>query len=1026
MGKQLQIRHSGNNQTSKIMKHYFINFLLLILFFVGQTKAWSATKQMEYLNRGVVAVKTTNGVFVSWRFLGSDDKSTTFNIYRDGKKLNSTPISNKTNYVDAAGTQNSKYVIKTVVDNKEIEDSDAVTPWGQQFKTLKLRRPTGNGCTYEPNDMSVGDVDGDGEYELFLKWNPSNAKDNSQSGYTGNVYIDCYKLNGTFLWRIDLGINIRAGAHYTQFQVFDYDGDGKAEMVCKTAPGTKDGKGKNVIMGNDNPKADYRNGNGYILSGPEYLTVFEGATGAEINTIAYNPARGNVGGWGDTYGNRVDRFNACTAYLDGVHPSIVMCRGYYTQAHVVAYDFKNGKLVQRWEHHSTTKGQGAYGDGNHNVSVADVDGDGFDEIILGSACIDHNGKLYYRTGYGHGDAMHVSQMDPSTNDLEGWFCHEEKGSAYGYEMRNLRTGKVIFGKATGTDNGRCLAADIDAKHPGFECWSGASSDVYDCKGKVISTKKPSQNFRVYWDGDLQDELLDGTKLDKWNGNGTTRLITLQGNSCNGTKATPCLSADLFGDWREEIITHNGSDAIYIYTTTIESKYRLFTPMHDGVYRCGIAWQNSSYNQPPHLGFYIGDGIDNIKQPDIYLNNKGAVAPQKAGMTSEGILSQELFEGENFSPVSFTLSGTATGFDYGTLVNGLSAKEDKGTLTISGIPTTSGKIIVSSTGGNETVKYEISVNVVNTGDKKRVAYITDNTNANYKNNRIIPMLKGCEDLYVREIQADAAETNLSGFDLIVIGEETPSTAAIMANIKGIDKPMLSMKVHGYKVANGAWNWAKDGYGDNTTATDLSVEPEAQTHPMFKDIDFSKGNEIQMVSSVETKALTYMNPESFTDATGNIQRIASVKDEDQVCILEIPAGASVAGTKLTENYIQIGLNSSSNATITDDGLSIVRNACYYLLGMNTSDPTNVITSTSIGMDTNVFVSFKTLNVTFNGEDHDVVNISVTNIYGKEILNDVIETYSGFNSYQASLHGETSGVYILRMIGKHTHHISKFILY
>ncbi len=1009
------------------MKHLFTKLLLPLAVVAGQMDASAATKQMEYLNRGVVAVKTGNGVFVSWRFLGNDAQSTAFNIYRNGTKLNSTPITTKTNYVDAGGNESSKYVVKAVVNNKEIDASDAVTPWGQQFKTIKLKRP---GSSYEPNDMSCGDVDGDGEYELFLKWNPTNAKDNSQSGTTGNVYIDCYKLNGTFLWRIDLGKNIRAGAHYTQFQVFDYDGDGKAEMVCKTAPGTKDGKGKNVIMGKDNPNADYRNGNGFILSGPEYLTVFEGATGAEMNTIAYNPVRGNVGGWGDTYGNRVDRFNACTAYLDGVHPSVVMCRGYYTQAHVVAYDLKNGKLVQRWEHHSTTEGQGAYSDGNHNVSVADVDGDGKDEIILGSSCIDHDGKLYYRTGFGHGDAMHVSQMDPDTEDLEGWFCHEERGSKYGYEMRNLRTGKVIFGKATGTDNGRCMAADIDAKHRGFECWSAYNSDVFDCKGKVISNKKPSQNFRIYWDGDLQDELLDGTKLDKWNGNGTTRLITLKGNSCNGTKATPCLSADLFGDWREEVITHNGADEIYVYTTTIESKYRLFTLMHDAVYRCGIAWQNSAYNQPPHLGFYIGDGVDKIKQPDIYLNKKGTVtppAPEVAEMTSTGSLTQELFEGEAMAPVVLTVGGTATGFKYDALIEGVTAKEANGTLTISGTPAKAGKITINSVGGNEVVKVEININVVNTGNKKRVAYITDNTNSNYKNNKIIPMLKGCDDLFVREIQADAADANLSSFDLIVIGEETPSTAAIMAKLEGIATPMLSMKVHGYKVADGAWGWATKGYGDNTEATNLVVEDADQTHPMFKDIDFSKGNEIQMVSAVETKALTYMNPESFTDAIGEINTIASIKGEEQVSIFEIPEGSSIAGTKISKKFIQIGLNSSSNANLTNDGLSIIRNACYYLLGMNNGTETDseIITSTTIGLNVNVFATSDNLTVTFEGEDYDVVNISVIGVAGKMISNDMIEAFSGNNSYQTSLSGLHKGVYLLTMQGKHINHISKFVI-
>ena len=789
--------------------------------------------------------------------MGNDAANTAFNLYRDGNKVNANPITDKTNYVDGKGTLQSKYVVKAVVGNKEIDASAATEVWAQQYKTLKLRRPGNN---YTPNDMSVGDVDGDGEYELFVKWNPDNAKDNSQSGRTDKVYIDCYKMNGTFLWRIDLGINIRAGAHYTQFQVFDYDGDGKAEMVVKTAPGTKDGKGKNVIMGKDNPNADYRNANGYILTGPEYLTVFEGATGAEINTIAYNPGRGNVSGWGDNYGNRVDRFNACTAYLDGVHPSVVMCRGYYTQSHLVAYDFKDGKLVQRWEHHSTQKGEGAYGEGNHNVCVADVDGDGYDEIIYGSACIDHDGKLYYRTGYGHGDAMHVSQMDPSTPDLEGWFCHEEKGSAYGYEMRNLRTGKVIFGMKTNTDNGRCMAADIDAKHKGFECWSSFGNNVFDCKGNVISTKKPSVNFRIYWDGDLQDELLDGTKIDKWNGNGTTRLITLKGNSINGTKSNPCLSADIFGDWREEVITYNGSDPseIFIYTTTIGSDYRLFTPMHDAVYRCGIAWQNTSYNQPPHLGFYIGDGVDKVKQPDIYLNKKQQPqVPTEATLEFKGSLEQELFAGESLSDITFTFGGAATDVKVNGSIGGVNVDKKGNSVTITGIPVNGGgTLTVETVGGDKVLKQTVTVNVVNTGDKKRIAFITDKTSEDFAGNKMLPMLEDCDDFYVRVIDASNANVDLQAFDMVLISEETASNAPIMASLEGLEKPMLSMKVHGYKNAEGAWGWAANGYGDNTTATTLVVDEAFLNHPVFKNVNFVNGNEVQMVSEVNVKALTYM--------------------------------------------------------------------------------------------------------------------------------------------------------------------------
>lgn len=879
---------------------------------------------MEYLDRGVVAVKVNNGVFLSWRYLGTDDPSVGFNIYRDGTKVNDAPVTTKTNYLDTKGGANSKYVIKSVIGGKELETSKTVTPWASQRKTIKLNRP---GTNYKANDMSVGDVDGDGQYELFLKWDPSNAKDNSQSGATDKVYIDCYTFEGDFLWRIDLGVNIRAGAHYTQYQVFDYDGDGKCELVCKTAPGTKDGKGKNVIMGNDNPNANYRNGSGYILSGPEYLTIFEGATGAEIHTVAYKPARGNVNGWGDGYGNRVDRFLACTAYLDGEHPSVVMCRGYYTRSTLAAYDFKNGKLVERWFHDSPTRGQGAFGEGYHNVSVADVDGDGKDEIIYGSACIDDNGKLIYRTGYGHGDAMHVSDMIPGNGVLEGWFVHEEKGSAYGYELRNLKTGKVIFGQKTNTDNGRGMAADIDANHKGFEMWSSYGSNVFNCNGKSISNKKPSVNFRVYWDGDLQDELLDGNKCDKWNGNGTTRLMTFTGSACNSSKNTPNLSGDIIGDWREEVILHDGAN-LYIYTTTIESKHRMYTLMHDAVYRCAIAWQNTAYNQPPHLGIYIGDGLNDIKQPDIYTAGKEA-APAVATLAFEGKLAQDLLPGESIMPITFTFGGTATGVDVPELPEGLTAKVDGNSVVISGKPSAAASFTVKSKGGDNVVEHTVNISLAPEG-LKNVAYVTDASSDNYKNDKILAHLKAEKGWYVREFDALSSKFDYSLFDLVIISETAPSTAPIMAELEGIDKPVLSMKVHVYKEAAGAWGWAAEGFGDNTTETNLVVAEKYLSHPMFKDVKFVNGNEVQMVTEVNVKALTYMNPESLTDKEGTIESVASIKGEEAVSIFEIEAGAKVAGAVIPENYIQIGLNSSSYANVTDDALSVIKNACLYLLG------------------------------------------------------------------------------------------------
>jgi len=613
------------------------------------------TRQMEYLNRGLVAVKVTNGVFLSWRLLGNDDKNIAFNIYKNKTILvNSTPITTTTNYVDASGTLTDTYTVRPVMNNVEdlSENNAFVTPWQQQYKSIQLNRPANGRTTpnkygstgkaasgsypigqpygYSPNDCSVGDVDGDGEYEIIVKWDPSNSQDNSYYGITGKVYLDAYKLDGTQLWRIDLGKNIRAGAHYTQFMVYDFDGDGLAEVICKTAPGTIDGKGNNVIMNSDDPTADYRSIDttqitgsrmlGTIQTGPEYLTLFDGKTGAELNTIAYNPLRGSSS-WGDSYGNRSDRFLACVAYLDGVHPSAVMCRGYYTRACLAAYDVKDKKLAQRWFYDSgTTAGVGAYGQGNHNLSVADVNGDGKDEIVYASCVINNDGTLLYRTGLGHGDAMHVSDLDPDRPGLEVWDVHEDAASAYRWEMHDAKTGEIIWGGNVAGDNGRGCAADIDSRYRGFEMWSSLGAGTYSCKGELISTSKPSTNFRVYWDGDLQDELLDGVKITKWTGSGNTTLLTASGvSSCNSTKATPNLSADILGDWREEVLLWDTSDSskLRVYTTTIPTTYRLYTLMHDPVYRLGIAWQNAAYNQPPHLGFYIGDGLDKVPQPTMY-------------------------------------------------------------------------------------------------------------------------------------------------------------------------------------------------------------------------------------------------------------------------------------------------------------------------------------------------------------------------------------------------------------------------
>ena len=586
-------------------------------------------RQIERLDRGVVAVRTSaNQVYIGWRMFGTDPKNIGFNVYRGGVKLNSTPITNSTNYQDNSST-NSTYTIRPVINGVEQQESAPTNIWAQNFLSIPIippasdLTPTGEAYSYVANDCSVGDLDGDGQYEIILKWDPSNAKDNSQSGYTGSVYLDAYKLNGTRLWRINLGRNIRAGAHYTQFMVYDLDGDGKAEVACKTADGTIDGVG--TVIGN--ATADFRNSNGYILSGPEFLTVFNGITGAAMATKNYIPARGTVSSWGDNYGNRVDRFTAAVAYLDGAKPSLIMGRGYYTRQVRVAWDWRNGELTQRWVFDSNTPGNAPYfGQGNHQLSIADPDGDGKDEIFNGSSTINDNGNGLWSNGKGHGDALHVSDMDTTLPGLEVWMCYEDPSSygGFGLALRNAKTGELIWGVPTTGDVGRALAADIDPQYPGYEMWGSAGSGFYTNKGVQIGNTRPSFNFAIWWDGDLSRELLDGTRLDKWNTStkSAERLLTINnfgnGTPNNGTKNNPGLTADILGDWREEMIYRSSDNRnLLLFTTTIPTTEKIYTLMHDTQYRTAVAWQNTAYNQPPHPSFFLGTGMEAPPVPNIF-------------------------------------------------------------------------------------------------------------------------------------------------------------------------------------------------------------------------------------------------------------------------------------------------------------------------------------------------------------------------------------------------------------------------
>ena len=739
--------------------------------------------QMEKLDRGLIVLPAKTGQFISWRFLGTDDEGkTSFDVLRNGQPLTSAKNLYVTSYNDIGGNNDSEYQVVTKISGEPVDTTAVVKSWGQDHMTIKLDRPANGtgGCTYTPNDCSVGDVDGDGQYELFLKWDPSNSQDNSKNGTTGNVYIDCYKFDGTKLWRIDLGPNIRAGAHYSQFMVYDFDGDGCAEMMVKTAPGSKDGSGTYVnqaatdatIKGHSN-STTYRNSNGHVIQGPEYLTVFNGLTGQAVHTTWYLPNRAGTGGdnesgdnlgkagnhpsgstfWGDSYGGRSERYLAGVAYVNGPdeRPCGIFSRGYYTRAYVWAVSFDGTRLHTEWLHASPNRTQSVvfgkydpsltfkaivvdgdslqrkglktaakntsgvkeeqsedgivasntmFGNGNHNLSIADVDGDGCDEIIWGAAALDHDGTMLYATGLGHGDAIHMSDLLPDRPGLEVYQIHEEKlkGGFGAWDLHDAATGEIIYkGGSDGVDNGRGMAADISADYRGFEFWSYDDNTPRRAdNGKYTSgMSSQSSNFRLYWNGDLYDELLDGHYARNSNNefdhvdqvNITTgdnnRIQQWTNRSlCNTTKMTPNLSADILGDWREEIVLwdYQQPDELYIHSTNIATSYRMPTLMHDHTYRMGVCWQNTAYNQPPHLGYFLPD----------------AMLPHLIGDKSYTVVMGEPFSIELSTQYTLLATLSSRLKPGGGLATDISGKYDSATksVTISGTPTLLGDYTIA--------------------------------------------------------------------------------------------------------------------------------------------------------------------------------------------------------------------------------------------------------------------------------------------------------------------------------------------
>ncbi len=608
-----------------------MNMLLL----VGSIFAFSQPYSGEKLSRGLIGIPTEEGMYFSWRMTLEDAAGLQFDLYRSSGggaevKLNKEPIDRTSDFLDRTVdyTVDNRWTLKAT--------TGEVATWtrlkGEKrnpYLSIPVCKPedgeiAGESFTYTANDCSVGDLDGDGEYEIILKWSPSNSKRPPQRGFTGNTYLDAYKMDGTRLWRIDLGLNVRSGAATTNFLVFDFDGDGCAEICCKTGDGTVDGLGHRI----GDAQADWRTWDkksptyGKIVNGPEYLTVFEGRTGKELDSKEYIPTRYPLDGWGgvggncgnDNTGGRSDRFTAGVAFLDGKTPSPVMVRGWYGRTVVAAWTFTNGALKHTWTFDSAAPGWEAYsGMGNHSVTVADFDGDGCDEICVGAMTVDHDGKGLFTTGLRHGDALHAGRFIPSRQGMQVFGVHENEGDneivkrTPAVAMFDGATGEIIWQDGLGQDAGRGVAADIDPRYDGAECWCNIGGLRRGDTGEIISNRKPdSCNFTIYWDADPLAELLDHVSISKWNWNAESTDLLLKAEgvvSNNGTKGNPCLSGDILGDWREEVIWPSEDQTeLRIYSTTIPAVDRRATWMNDRQYRLAIAWQNVAYNQPPHPSF----------------------------------------------------------------------------------------------------------------------------------------------------------------------------------------------------------------------------------------------------------------------------------------------------------------------------------------------------------------------------------------------------------------------------------------
>ncbi len=583
---------------------------------------------------------TLNKMLLSWRMLPGDNSTTTFDLYRtigNGQetKLNKTPIA-ATNYQDLSlsGTGDAKYRLTYAGEDETI--GEYVIPeaqWKGKLPYISIPLKTTEtvcdivGMEYQSNDVSVGDLDGDGKMEIIVKrllahdGNDGTGSGESPLEVRHTVLYEAYRLDGTFMWRVCSGPNIILG-NSSSFAVADFDGDGKAEMAIKTGEGTIFGDGLEIPDTDGDGVTDYRTkGANYIGKGPEFFSIIDGETGRELARENFID-RGKSEDWGENYFKRAHSLRVDVGCFDGKLPSVILGRGVYDRSVIEAWDWRDGKLTRRWNfdtaHKLTGKDGKSYSkyaaQGNHSLSVGDVDGDGFDEIVYGAMTVDHDGIGLYTTGLGHGDALHLGKFDPSREGLQVFSCFETGKTEVA--LRDAADGTILYSHLGTTDNdmGRALVADIDPSSPGCEIW-WYRSKVHSINGDELGDYPGSTNMAIWFDGGLNRQVLTGDKLDNYKNGRVFTLYRFDMSYINGTKENPSFFGDILGDWREELIYPDATKVkdLKIFSTWIPTTHRFPWLMTNHIYEMSALNENIGYNQPTQLGYYLGSDLKNDEE-----------------------------------------------------------------------------------------------------------------------------------------------------------------------------------------------------------------------------------------------------------------------------------------------------------------------------------------------------------------------------------------------------------------------------